>query len=72
MIYFKYLNKLKTSGYRFIPSKYEIKNKEGFNVKDKTVFLNLKTNPKDGSQMVVFPFTLNNIIPGIYEVLYRK
>lgn len=66
------INKLKNSGYRFLPSKYEIKNNNGFNVKDKTIFLNIKTNPNDGSQMIVFPSTLNTIIPGVYEIIYKK
>lgn len=69
------INKLKNSGYRFIPSKYMIKDKDGkdsFNVRDKTVFLNIRTNLEDGSQMMVFPSSLSTIIPGAYEVLYKK
>ena len=66
------INKLKNSGYRFLPSKYEIENNNRFNVKDKTIFLNIKTNLNDGSQMIVFPSTLNTIIPGVYEIIYKK
>lgn len=64
------INLLKNSGYSFAPSLDHIDG-DGFILKDHTIFLNVrKTNGY--SKALVFPQTINKIIPGAFEDIYIR